>query len=77
MKKFRIYLRERAPDIINFEKKSMLLLKELKSHQDETECDICRQILHKILLKIKINQELETIVILLVNTEVHHIVFVT
>ena len=43
MKKFYIYLREHATNIINFEKKKMLPLtkKELKLHQDLTECFIC------------------------------------
>ena len=65
MKKFFIYLREHAADVINFEKKKMLPLteKELKSHQDVTPCYICRKKSHKNLLKIKITKKLETIFI--------------
>ena len=38
-------LREHAADVVNFEKKKMLSLrkKELKSHQDATQCQICSQ----------------------------------
>ena len=45
MKKFCKYLREHAKNIINLEKKKMLLLtkKELKLHLDATECYICRK----------------------------------
>ena len=44
MKKFRISLREFAADVINFGKKKILTLteKELKLHQDLTQCFICR-----------------------------------
>ena len=43
MKKFCESLREQAKNIIDFGKKKMLTLtkKELKSHQDATECYIC------------------------------------
>ena len=43
MKKFCISLREHAADVISFEKKTMLPLteKELKLHQDSTQCYIC------------------------------------
>ena len=43
MKKFCTSLREHATNAINFEKRKMLLLtkKELKLHQDATECYIC------------------------------------
>ena len=42
-KMFSISLREHAADVINFEKKKMIPLKEkeLKSHQDTTQCFIC------------------------------------
>ena len=45
IKKFCISLRAHAADLINFEKKKMLPLKEkeLKSHQDATGCYISRQ----------------------------------
>ena len=43
LKKFCTALRENATKLINFEKKRMLPLtkKELKLHQDATECYIC------------------------------------
>ena len=43
MKIFYSSLKEHATNVINFEKKKMLLLtrKELKSHQDMTACYIC------------------------------------
>ena len=43
MKKFSESLREHAKNIIQIEKRNMLALrkKELKSHQDATECYIC------------------------------------
>ena len=43
MKKFCTFLREHATNIINFGKKKMELLakKELKLHQEATECYIC------------------------------------
>ena len=46
MKKFCISLREHAANLIDFEKKKMLPLKEkeLKSQHDATECCICRKI---------------------------------
>ena len=42
MKKFYTFLREHATNVINFEKKKMLLLtkEELKSHQDAKVCYI-------------------------------------
>ena len=72
MKKFCFSLREHAADVINLEKKKMLQLteKELKLHQDSTVCYICNTNSHKNLLKTKITEKLETIVILQVNTEV-------
>ena len=45
VKKFCISLREHAANVINFEKKKMLLLteKELKLHQDAIQCYISRK----------------------------------
>ena len=45
MKHFCVSLRKHAADIINFDKKKMLPLtgKELKLHQDATQCYICRK----------------------------------
>ena len=45
MKKFCTSLREHAMNVINFEKRKMLLLtkEELKSHQDAKACHICRK----------------------------------
>ena len=51
MKKFCNSLREHATNILNFEKKEMLLLtkKEFKSHQDARTCYICgKRILQKL-----------------------------
>ena len=62
MKKFCESLREHAKNINDFERKKMLPLtkEELKSRQDAKVCYICRN----------------SIVILHVNIEAHHIVFV-
>ena len=48
-KTFCISLREHAANVVNFEKKKMLLLteKELKLHQDSTICYIYRKNSHK------------------------------
>ena len=75
----KISLREHTSDVINFEKKKVLPLteKELKSHQDATQCYISRKQLTQKVAKIKITKKLETIVNLLVNTEVQYIVYVT
>ena len=45
IKKCCISLRKDAADVINFERMKMLLLteKELKSHQDATQCYLCRK----------------------------------
>ena len=50
MKKLCILLKEHAADVINFEKKKILLLTEkgLKSDQDAIQCYICRKKLKKI-----------------------------
>ena len=49
MKKFCISPREHAADVTNFEKKKMLPIteKELKPHQDATQCYICRKTIRK------------------------------
>ena len=69
MKKFCSSLRKHTANVVNFKKKKML---PLKTHQDATAC----YIYGKSLLKMKIIKELETIAILLVNTEIQHIVYV-
>ena len=69
MKKFCSSLRKHTANVVNFKKKKML---PLKTHQDATAC----YIYGKSLLKMKIIEELETIAILLVNTEIQHIVYV-
>ena len=53
MEKFCEYLREHTKNIIDFEKKKMLLLtkEELKSHQDAKVCYICRKRILKKLSK--------------------------
>ena len=45
MNKFCVSLREPAVNVINFEKKRMLLLTEekIKLHRDSTVCYICRK----------------------------------
>ena len=45
MNKFCVSLREPAVNVINFEKKRMLLLREekIKLHRDSTVCYICRK----------------------------------
>ena len=55
MKKFCSYLREHATNIINFEKKKMLLLtkEELKLYQDAINCYICGKRILKNLAKSK------------------------
>ena len=72
MKKFCIFLREHAADVINFEKKKMLLTeKELTLHQVQPYFTFAEKNLNKNLPKKKIIRKLETINILLVNTEVN------
>ena len=69
MKKFCESLREQEKNIIDFGKKKMLTLtkKELKSHQDATECYICWT---------KFVKTLETFAIIQANIEGQHILFV-
>ena len=63
---------------IDFENKKMLSLRkeELKSYQDLKVCSICREKSLKSLLKIKITEKSQIIVITQVNIEAEHIVFV-
>ena len=76
MKIFCISLRKHVADAVNFEKRKTLPLpeKETKSQHNVSFVEINS---HKNLLKIKITETLQTIVILLVYTEVQHIIFVT
>ena len=67
MKKFFISLREHTTNVINFEKKKMLLLTEKIKNQDTTACYICEK---------RFPKKLETIAILQVNMEVQHIIYV-
>ena len=80
IKKFCTSLREHAKKkhTIDFENKKMLLLRkeELKSYQDLKVCSICREKSLKSLLKIKITEKSQIIVITQVNIEAEHIVFV-
>ena len=79
LKTFYTSLREDATNVINFEKKKKMLPlteKELKLHQDATECYICGKYSQKSLLMIKISRNIESIAIIQVNIEVQHIVFV-
>ena len=64
MKKICTSLREHATNLINFEKEKMLPLikKQLKLHQDATECSIYGKRLLKSLLMIKIIEKLGEIV---------------
>ena len=54
MKKFCVALREHAKNMIDFEKKKILLLtkEELKSHQEANKCYICRKIILRKYLKV-------------------------
>ena len=78
IKKFCASLREHAKDIIDFEKRKMLPLtkEELKSDQDAKLCYICGKIFIKKLANDKIIGKLEIILIIHVNVEAQHIVFV-
>ena len=78
IKKFCISLKEHEVNVINFEKKKMLLLtdKELKFHEHSTVCYIWRKNIHKSLLRIKIIVKLEPFVTAQVDIKVQHIVFV-
>ena len=78
MKKFCESLREHTKSITDFKKKKKLPLtkKELKLHQDATECYICRKIFVKSLQKIKITKGLEIIAFIHINTQAQHIIFV-
>ena len=78
MKKFCTSLREHTKNIIDFEKLKMLPLikEELKSYQDAKICYICRKKSLKCLLKMKIMEKSEIIVITQLNIEAQHIVFV-
>ena len=51
------------------------LKKDGKLHQDAKTCYICEKIFRKSLLNMKIIEKRDTIVMLLVNTEVQHIVY--
>ena len=75
MKKFCESLKGQVDNIIDFEKKKMLLLtkKEFKSHQDAKICFICRK---RTLLILNIIKKLEIIVIIQVNQEALHKVYV-
>ena len=77
MKKFFESIGEHTKNIIDFEKKKMLpwTKQELKSHQHAKVYYICGKKYFKSLLMIKII-ELGTNVILQVNIEAQHIVFV-
>ena len=79
MKKFYASLREHARNIIDFEKKKMIPLtkEELKPHQDTKVCYICGKIILKRFAKDKNIENSEIIVIIQVNIEAQHIVFVT
>ena len=77
MKNFCESLREHAKNIIDFEKKNMLPLtkEELKSHQYVKVCYICGKRFLKKFAMTKIIEKLETMVILQVNIEVQHIIY--
>ena len=70
------FSKKTSADAVNFEKRKMLPLaeKETKSQRDVSFVEINS---HKKVLKIKITETLQTIVILLVYTEIQHIIFVT
>ena len=78
MKKFCTSLREHAKNIIDFEKKKVLLLtkEKLKPHQDAKVCYICVKIILNKLSKSMIIGKLEIIATIQVNIETHHILFV-
>ena len=78
MKRFCESLREHAKSLIGFEKKKMLPLtkEELKSGEDAKVCYIYKKKSQKSSLKAKIIEKLEIIVIIQVNIEAQHIVFV-
>ena len=78
MKKFCESLREYVKYIIDFEKKNMpsSTKKEIKTHQDAKVCYICGKKILKNSLKVKIVEQLETMVIIQVNIEVQLIVYV-
>ena len=75
MKKFCTSLKEHAKNIIDFEKRKMLPLtkEELKSHEEAKACYICGE---EILKKFSQNKNYRKIVIIQVNIEPQHIVFV-
>ena len=76
MKMFCNYLREHAGNKIDFEKKKMLTLKnELKLHQEAKISYICVKRFIQKLDKIKIMVKLETVAILLADTEVQRILY--
>ena len=77
-KKFCTFLREHAKNIIDFEKRKLLPLtkEELKSDQDAKLCYICGKIFIKKLANDKIIGKLVIILIIHVNVEAQHIVFV-
>ena len=66
-----MYLREHATNVIDFEKRKMLLStrKELKSHEDVMVCYICGKDLYKSLLHRKTIVKLETGEITIANIE--------
>ena len=71
-------LREHAANILNFEKKKMLLLtkEELTLHQDAKNCYICGKEFSKKFAKDKNYRKVRDNYHLQVNTEVQHIVYV-
>ena len=78
MKTFCESIREHAKSLIGFEKKKKLPLtkEELKSDEDAKVCYICKKKFQKSSLKAKIIENLEIIIIIQVNIEAQHIVFV-
>ena len=78
MKKFCVALREHAKNIIDFEKKKNVTTNKIKNKiisRRKIKLYLEKKIV-KSLLKIKINENSETIVIMQVNLETPHIVFV-
>ena len=71
-------LQEHATNVINFETKKMFPLRKevLKSYQDTKTYHICGKRIYKSLPMIKIIKKIGIIIILQVNIEAQHIVFV-
>ena len=78
MERFCKSIREHVKNIINSEKKKMLLLtkEELKSHHYAKLCFICGKEPYKSSLGIKVIKMLGIFAIMQVNIEAHHIVLV-